>query len=73
VQEKSEVAIDLVKDDRSVLAQARTLLMVAPAAPAHSHQQHVVAAAASKPDLDPSPLAAITLSPVIWATCPILR
>ena len=59
VQEKSEVAIDLVKDDGSVLAQARTLLMVAPAAPAHAHQQHVVAAAASKRDLDPSPLAAI--------------
>jgi superoxide dismutase, Cu-Zn family len=59
VQEKSEVAIDLVKDDGSVLAQARTLLVVAPAAPAHSHQQHVVAAAATKPDLDPSPLAAI--------------
>jgi superoxide dismutase, Cu-Zn family len=59
VQEKSEVAIDLVKDDGSVLAQAKTLLVVAPAAPAHSHQQHMVAAGATKPDLDPSPLAAI--------------
>jgi Cu-Zn family superoxide dismutase len=59
VQEKSEVAIDLVTDDGSVLAQARTLLVVAPAGPAHSHQQHVVAAAATKPDFDPSPLAAI--------------
>jgi Cu-Zn family superoxide dismutase len=59
VQEKSEVAIDLVKDDGSVLAQARTLLVVASAVPAHSHQQHVVGAAASKPDLDPSPLVAI--------------
>jgi len=61
VQERSEVAIDLVKEDGSVLAQARTLLVVAPAAAslAHSHQQHVVAAAASKPDPDPSPLAVI--------------
>lgn len=59
VQEKSEVAIDLVKDDGSVLAQARTLLVVAPGPPPHSHQQHVVAATASKPDLDPSPLVAI--------------
>jgi superoxide dismutase, Cu-Zn family len=59
VQEKSEVAIDLVKDDGSVLAQARTLLVVAPGPSPHSHQQQVVAAAASKPDLDPSPLVAI--------------
>jgi superoxide dismutase, Cu-Zn family len=59
VQEKSEIAIDLVKDDGSVLAQARTLLVVAPAPPAHSHEQHVVAAAATKPDLDPSPLVVI--------------
>jgi len=58
VQEKSKVVIDLVKDDGSVLAQAKTLLVVA-ASPAHSHQQHVVAAAAGKPDLDHSPLAAI--------------
>jgi hypothetical protein len=59
VQEKSDVVIELVKDDGSVLAEARTVLMVAPASSAHSHQQHAVAAAASKPDLDPSPLAAI--------------
>src|SRR5215813_7866442 len=59
VQERSEVAIDLGTDDRSMLAQARTLLVVTPTSPAHAHQQHVVAAAATKPDLDPSPLAAI--------------
>jgi hypothetical protein len=57
VQEKSDVVIELVKE--SVLAEARTVLMVAPASSAHSHQQHAVAAAASKPDLDTSPLAAI--------------
>ena len=63
VQEKSEVAIDLVKDDGSVLAQAKTLLVVTPASSAHSHQHHGVVVAVSKPDPDPnpdpSPLAAI--------------
>ena len=59
VQEKSEVTIDLVKEDGSVLAQARTLLVVSPASLAHSHQQHAVTAAANRPDPDASPLAAI--------------
>jgi superoxide dismutase, Cu-Zn family len=59
VQEKSDVVIDLVKDDGSVLAEARTVV-VAPASPAHGHHQQVLAAAATQPnDLDPSPLAAI--------------
>ena len=58
-QEKSEVAIDLIKDDGSVLAQARTLLVVAPASPAHAHHQQVLAATTAQPDFDPSPLAAI--------------
>jgi Cu-Zn family superoxide dismutase len=59
VQGKSDVVIDLIKDDGSVLAQARTVVVVAPAAPAHAHHQQVLAAATIQPDLDPSPLAAI--------------
>jgi superoxide dismutase, Cu-Zn family len=55
VQGKSDVVIDLVKDDGSVLAEARTELVVAPAAPPHAHHQPVLAAVAIKPDLDPSP------------------
>jgi Cu-Zn family superoxide dismutase len=60
VQEKSDVVIDLVMDDGSVLAEARTVLVVAPASPAHAHRQQVQAAATTQPDLDPSPLAAIS-------------
>ena len=59
VQEKSDVVIDLVKDDGSVLAEARTVLVVAPASPEHAHHPQVLAAAVTTPDLDPSPLAAI--------------
>jgi superoxide dismutase, Cu-Zn family len=60
VQEKSDVVIDLVKEDGSVLARARTVLVVAPITAAHAHHQPMLAAAAMKPDLDPSPLAAIS-------------
>jgi Cu-Zn family superoxide dismutase len=52
VQEKSDVVIDLVKEDGSVLAEARTVLMVAPISAAHAHHQPML--------LDPSPLAAIS-------------
>jgi superoxide dismutase, Cu-Zn family len=45
---KSEVAINLVNLDGGVLAEARTVLVIAPAS-----------AATALPDLDPSPLAAI--------------
>src|SRR5262249_38426447 len=61
VQEKSDVVIDLVKEDGSVLAEARTVLVVAPISAAHAHHQPMLAAAAAiKSDLDPSPLAAIS-------------
>jgi len=59
VQQKSDVLIDLLRDDGSVLAEARTELVVAPASPAHAHHRYVLAAAATEPDIDPSPLAAI--------------
>jgi superoxide dismutase, Cu-Zn family len=51
--------IDLLKDDGGVLAEAKTVLVVAPASPAHANHHYVLAAAATQPDLDPSPLAAI--------------
>jgi superoxide dismutase, Cu-Zn family len=54
-QGKSDVVIDLVKDDGSVLAKARTELIVAPASQAHANHQPTVATAAIKPELDPSP------------------
>jgi len=60
VQEQSDVVIDLVKEDGSVLAKARTVLAVAPASPAHAQHQPVLAAAGTMSDLDPSPLAAIS-------------
>jgi Cu-Zn family superoxide dismutase len=60
VQEKSEVVIDLVKEDGSVLAEAKTVLVVAAIPAAHAHHQPMLAAAAIKPELDPSPLAAIS-------------
>jgi hypothetical protein len=60
VQEKSDVLIDLVKDDGSVLAEARTVLVIAPASSEHAHHRQVLAAAATTPNLDPSPLAAIS-------------
>jgi superoxide dismutase, Cu-Zn family len=60
VQEKSDVVIELVKEDGKVLAEARTVLVVATNSAAHSHHQPKLAAAAIKPDLDPSPLVAIS-------------
>jgi Cu-Zn family superoxide dismutase len=60
VQEKSDVVIDLVKEDGSALAEARTVLMVAPISAAHAHHQPTLTTAAIKPDPDPSPLAAIS-------------
>jgi superoxide dismutase, Cu-Zn family len=59
VQEKSDVLIDLLKDDGEVLAKARTELVVAPTSPAHANHRYVLAAAATQADIDPSPLAAI--------------
>lgn len=58
-QGKSDVVIALVKVDGSVLAEARTVLAIAPASPAHGQHQHVPSAATTRPHLDPSPLAAI--------------
>ena len=58
-QGKSDVVIDLVKVDGGVLAEARTVLVIAPASPAHGHQQNVLSPATARPDLDPSPLAVI--------------
>ena len=58
-QGRSEIAIDLVKIDGSVLAQAKTVLVIAPASAGHGQHRHVETAATSLPDLDPSPLAAI--------------
>ena len=60
VQDKSDVVIDLVKEDGTVLAEAGTVLVVASASPAHAHHQPMLLAAATKPDRDPSPLAAIS-------------
>jgi hypothetical protein len=64
VQGKSDVVIDLVKDDGIVLAAVRTELVVAPAATAHALHQPGLVTAGIKADLvpppqDPSPLAAI--------------
>jgi len=53
---RSEIAIDLVKADGSVLARAKTVLVIAAASTEH---RHVETAAIARPDLDPSPLAAI--------------
>ena len=58
VQEKSDVIIDLVKEDGRVLAEARTVLVVAPIPAAHAHHQPMLTTAANSPD--PSPLAAIS-------------
>jgi Cu-Zn family superoxide dismutase len=59
VQEKSDVVIDLVKEDGKVLAEAKTVLVVATISAARSHHQPMLAVSAIKPELDPSPLAAI--------------
>jgi len=59
VQEKSDVVIDLVKEDGKVLAEAKTVLVVATISAARSHHQPMLATSAIKPELDPSPLAAI--------------
>jgi Cu-Zn family superoxide dismutase len=60
VQEKSDVVIGLVTEDGRVLAEARTVLVVAPISAAHAHHQPMLATAAINPDVDPSPLAAIS-------------
>jgi Cu-Zn family superoxide dismutase len=60
VQEKSDVVIDLVTEDGRVLAEARTVLAVAPVSAAHAHHQPMLTTAATNPDVDPSPLAAIS-------------
>ena len=56
---KSEVVIELITVDGSVLAEARTALVIAPASSAHGHHQQVLSTATARSDLDPSPLAAI--------------
>jgi Cu/Zn superoxide dismutase len=61
VAEKSDVLIGLLRDDGSVLAEARTELVIAPASPSHANYHYVLAAAATQPDIDPSPLAAISI------------
>jgi Cu-Zn family superoxide dismutase len=58
-QGKSEIVIDLVGVDGSVLAEARTVLVIAPGSPVRDQHQNVLSAATARPDLDPSPLAAI--------------
>src|SRR5262249_2589580 len=60
VQEKSDVLIDLVKEDGNVLAEARTVLVVASPSAAHAHHQPMLTTAAINPVVDPSPLAAIS-------------
>jgi Cu-Zn family superoxide dismutase len=61
-QGRSEIAIDVVRADGSVLAQAKTVLVVASTAAAADHSQHQrveTAAIGVLAALDPSPLAAI--------------
>ena len=60
VQEKSDVVINLVTEDGRVLAEARTVLVVAPISAAQAHHQPMLTTAAVNPDIDPSPLAAIS-------------
>ena len=58
-QGRSEIAIDVVKVDGGVLAQAKTVLVIA-AASEHGQHRHVETTAIALPDdRDPSPLAAI--------------
>jgi len=56
---RSEIAIDLVKADGSVLARAKTVLVIAPASAEHDQHRQAETAGIARPDLDPSPLAAI--------------
>jgi superoxide dismutase, Cu-Zn family len=56
-QGRSEIAIDVVKVDGSVLAQTKTVLVITSASE-HTKHQHVETAAIALPE-DPSPLAAI--------------
>ena len=60
VQEKSDVVINLVTEDGRVLAEAKTVLVVAPISAAHAHHQPMLTTATVNPDIDPSPLAAIS-------------
>jgi superoxide dismutase, Cu-Zn family len=55
----SELAIDIVDVDGSVLAQAKTVLVIVPGSTEQSQQWPVQTASIAKPDLDPSPLAAL--------------
>jgi superoxide dismutase, Cu-Zn family len=59
-QGRSEIAIEVVRADGGVLAQAKTVLVIASAAADQSqHQRLETAAIGVLPTLDPSPLAAI--------------
>jgi Cu/Zn superoxide dismutase len=55
----SVLAIDVVNVDGSVLAQARTMLVIVPGSSEDSQNRPVQTGSIVKPDLDPSPLAAI--------------
>jgi Cu/Zn superoxide dismutase len=55
----SELAIDLVDVDGSVLAQAKTMLVIVPGSSEDTKNRPIEAASYVRPDLDPSPLAAI--------------
>jgi Cu-Zn family superoxide dismutase len=58
-QGKSEVVIELVNIDGSVLAEAKTELVIAPTPTPHARHQQVLSTATVRPDLDPSPLTVI--------------
>lgn len=56
---RAEIAIDVVNVDGNVLAQARTVLVIASGSEEPDRRQNPEAASIVRPDLDPSPLAAI--------------
>jgi len=56
---KSEIGIDVVNVDGSVLAQAKTVLVIAPGATEHKEHRHIETASIVRPETDPSPLAVI--------------
>lgn len=56
---KSEIGIDVVNVDGSVLAQAKTVLVIAAGAAEHKEHRHVETASIVRPEIDPSPLAVI--------------
>lgn len=55
----SELAIDVVNIDGSVLAQAKTMLVIVPGSTENSQHRNIESASIVTPDIDPSPLAAI--------------